>query len=217
MTSYDLDFHRKLDNMADYSGLSDHELLGLMTKGNQLAFECLFDRYTSAVFKFCYSILLDHQSAEDATQDVFVKVWHKGNLWQPGDATFKTWVLTLARHHCFDVLRKLKSENKKHQGFFQNLFSFGSSHQEMNSVEKSLDQVQYSDQIKDIIFTLPERQREAVTLVYYMDIQNVEAAGIMNIKPAAFDSLLARARRELKKKVANAKELQARGLNYETK
>lgn len=203
--------------MADYSGLSDHELLRRMSEGDQHAFESLFDRYMNAVFKFCYSILLDHQGAEDATQDVFVKVWHKGELWQPGDASFKTWVLTLARHHCFDILRKLKSDNKKHLGFFQSLFSFNTSHQEMSSVEYHLDKVQYSDQLKDIIFMLPERQREAITLVYYMDIQNVEAAAIMNLKPAAFDSLLARARRELKKKVANAKELQARGLNYDTK
>ena len=57
---------------------------------------------------------------------------------------------------------------------------------------------QASDQIKRALASLPDRQREAIVLQYYQEFSNIEAAQIMDISIEALESLLARARRNLR-------------------
>ncbi|MDA4630514.1 sigma-70 family RNA polymerase sigma factor, partial [Escherichia coli] len=64
--------------------------------------------------------------------------------------------------------------------------------------EQSLSTRDESDQIKRALASLPDRQREAIVLQYYQEFSNIEAAQIMDISIEALESLLARARRNLR-------------------
>ena len=182
----------------------DRYLVEQIARGNQNAFQELFDKRAGDVFKLSYSLLLDHQTAEDATQDTFVKLWQKAADWKP-DASAKTWLLTITRNHCLDILRKRKNDRKKHQELYKEHIT--TLHNvKTNHAERKIDEKNAKKIIKNTLFELPERQREAVTLVYYMDVHNYEAARIMGLKVRAFDSLLARARRTLREKLVDEQD-----------
>lgn len=174
----------------------DNYLVERIAIGDQEAFNQLFGRLSRDVFKLSYSLLLDHQMAEDATQEIFVKIWKNAAHWQP-EAMVKTWILKITRNHCLDILRKQKNDQKKyHELYKEHLTTYKDV--TLDNAESKFDKKRYEKIIKNALFLLPERQREAVTLVYYMDVHNSEAALIMGIKNCAFDSLLARARRNLR-------------------
>lgn len=175
---------------------SDEVLMGRIALGDQVAFHVLFTRRTGDVFKLCYSLLLNRQAAEDVTQESFFKLWIHAKSWRP-EARVKTWLLTIARNGCLDYLRKKNNDRKKHEELYKTALTILPLSQK-NEAENSLDRKKQEKILEKALFSLPERQREAVTLVYYSEVHNIDAARIMGMKPAAFDSLLARARRNLR-------------------
>lgn len=192
---------------------SDDELVYLIAVGNQVAFQCLFSRYMMDVYKLCYSLLMDQTFAEDATQETFVKLWRHAPSWQP-DAPIKTWLMRVARNHCMDIFRKKKSDSKKIEAFHMDQKANDKSSVSYQN-EQALDEEKFSKTIQKALFLLPERQREAVTLVYYTELPNIEAAEIMGMKAVAFDSLLARARRNLRESLSDQANLKGY-LGYDT-
>lgn len=199
--------------MKRYDALSDQNLIEDIAKGNEDAFQVLFDRRVHDVYKLCYSLLLDAQYAEDAAQDSFIKLWKHAPNWKP-QASVKTWLLTIARNHCLDLLRKRSSDLKKNLDLYQDhLVQQQSSKFDIH--ETNLDKDQYKKTIEYAISLLPERQREAITLVYINEVRNSEAASIMGLQAAAFDSLLARARRSLRNALKDTKN-ELKGAFYGT-
>jgi RNA polymerase sigma-70 factor, ECF subfamily len=65
--------------------------------------------------------------------------------------------------------------------------------------EAALDEAQRSGAVAAAIHALPERQREAILLVHYQDLSNIEAAAMLDVSVDALESLLARGRRALRK------------------
>ncbi len=81
------------------------EQLALAARTDQSALEILVSRYVQTVYRFCYGYLHDRAEADDATQEVFVKVWR--NLGKFDTARlFKPWLFKVARNTCLDSLRK---------------------------------------------------------------------------------------------------------------
>lgn len=189
----------------------DKALVAAIASGDEGAFQQVFSALSRDVFKTCYAVLLDHQAAEDATQDSFVKLWHNAGSWS-ADASLKTWLLTIARNRCLDVLRKKKNDLKKHEELYKDMLVNNQGHSRID--ENALDEAAYEADIQKALFSLPERQREAVSLVYYAELHNYEAAQVMGIKVGAFDSLLARARRSMGEKL-KTREHQLRGYFFD--
>mgnify|MGYP003759449185 CR=1 FL=1 len=70
------------------------------------AFEKLFDEMADLVFARCVAILGDQTAAEDATQEIFLKAYRFLPGLKPGGV--KSWLMTIARNHCFDEIRRKK-------------------------------------------------------------------------------------------------------------
>jgi len=69
-------------------------------------FEELYDEHWPWVFAVCRTRLGDHQDALDAAQEVFVRKWRARGRYDPGLATFRTWVSRNAEHLCTDIFRR---------------------------------------------------------------------------------------------------------------
>lgn len=182
--------------MSAPDGRDDDDLIERIAGGDRDAFQVLFDRRVNDVFRLSYSLLLDRQMAEDAAQETFVKLWLHAADWRP-EAAPKTWLLTVARNLCLDMIRKHRNELKKRQALFDDrvpdLDGFARA-----DAENEVDRKERRKVVNAALFRLPPRQREAVVLVYFMEVTNSDAARIVGVKVAAFDSLLARARRSLR-------------------
>lgn len=90
--------------------LTDEELVDLYrsTHSNR-HFDTLYDRYVNKVFAKCIGMLKDRAMAEDATQEIFMKILLNISNFK-GTAKFSTWIYSITYNYCIDYLRKQKKK-----------------------------------------------------------------------------------------------------------
>ena len=93
----------------EMKSLSDQELMRLVQAGDFSPASEIYDRYSSRIYNFAYRFLRNSEAAEDATQEVFVKMLKHANQFH-GDAKLSTWLFSITANWCRDYLRK--SDNK---------------------------------------------------------------------------------------------------------
>ncbi len=178
----------------------DETLMTLIAGGDKKAFEELFDREVLGVYKVAYIYMKDKALAEDIAQEAFSRLWVHASKWR-AEAKIKTWLVRVTKNLSIDYLRKKKSDLKK----VGDLFHSHSIHETGDADDahiKELEEDRVKEVMKDAVYSLPERQREALTLVYYMNLSGAEASGVMDLTVSAFESLLARGRRNLRKRLS---------------
>jgi len=79
--------------------------LAQIADGNQSAFESLYRASASRLLGVCIRVLHDREEAEDALQDVYVRIWRKAAQFDPARAAAATWLATIARNTAIDRLR----------------------------------------------------------------------------------------------------------------
>ena len=98
-----------------YEELKDEELMALIAAGIKDALESMYDRRASKVFSLAMHMLRDRASAEEVTQDVFVKVWRLGSSYNMERGSVAAWLTGITHNRCIDELRKRRSEMSKIQ------------------------------------------------------------------------------------------------------
>lgn len=86
----------------------DNEIMLRLMRQDQDALLLLYERFGSQVYSLTLRILRDSRLAEEATQDTFLKVWHKSVQWDAARGQVSSWLLTIARYTAIDRLRKEK-------------------------------------------------------------------------------------------------------------
>jgi len=84
-------------------GISD--LLSQVALGNRPAFGKLYDLTSAKLFGVCLRLLRDRGEAEDAVQEVYIKIWNNAARFQQAEANPMSWLITIARYHAIDRLR----------------------------------------------------------------------------------------------------------------
>lgn len=87
------------------------QLIGRVSLGDRAAFQTLYSRTHAKLFGICLRILNNRQDAEEALQEIFVKIWHRSNQYRQGVASPMSWLITLARNHALDMVRGRKPVN----------------------------------------------------------------------------------------------------------
>ena len=174
-----------------------------LRSGNQLAFRQLIDTYQQKVMNTAMGMVQDTSAAEDITQDVFVKVY-TSILSFNEQSSLSTWIYRITVNKCLDYLR---SQNRqKRQGIFSSLFQKDSGEPINDAVDFvhpgiKLDQKENAKYLFHAIKTLPENQKTAFILVHIEELPQKEIAEIMNLSLKAVESLLQRAKENLRKKL----------------
>lgn len=166
-------------------------------QGDQAAFGDLVARYQSAVFNMAYRMLGDPTEAEDASQEVFVRAWNQLHTFQL-DRRFSTWLLSIASHHCIDVLRRRKPSSPLD----------GVALYVQSDEPAPLDTVlqgEQRDMVRDLLNTLPDKYRSVTILRYYNDLSYEEIATMTGLTESAVKTQLHRARRMLADKLLSQK------------
>lgn len=91
------------------SGKVDSELMKRVVRGDGSALAELYDLHSAQVYGLCLRILNERQLAEDALQEVFVRVWEKAGTYEPARGQFATWLMGITRNLCIDQLRRLRA------------------------------------------------------------------------------------------------------------
>ena len=86
--------------------LSIEDLLLSVASGDLQAFRRLYEATNEKLYGICLSMLRDRERANDVSQEVFLKIWQKAALYDPGKGEAMSWVVTLARRCVLDEVRR---------------------------------------------------------------------------------------------------------------
>jgi RNA polymerase sigma-70 factor (ECF subfamily) len=183
--------------------LTEQELISQLQQGEEHAFKLLVSRYQDKVFNTAVGLLQQHGDAEDITQEVFIQVYRSVQQFK-GSAALSTWIYRITVTKCLDHIRSKK--RKKRFGFIVSIF--GNDNQPLHEPADfyhpgvALDKKQDAALLFTLIDELPENQKTAFVLNKLEDLSYAEIALVMKTTESAVDSLLQRARQNLKKAVA---------------
>lgn len=89
--------------------------MSAIVERDELAFVVLYDRYADLVYSASLRVLADTQLAEDATQDIFVRLWRRPEAFIAGRGRFISWLMSVARNRAVDELRA-RGRRRRHEG-----------------------------------------------------------------------------------------------------
>ena len=167
--------------------LDETRLVALVRKGDQRAYSELVERHLPVIEVYAKRIVSDDTLAQDIAQDVMVVLWQRSSDFNPNKARLTTWLHRIAHNRCIDIMRKRQRE-----------VSWDPSESEHPLTESDTPREQPIDVA---LKQLPESQRTALVLTYYQNLSNRQVAEIMNSSVRAVESLLVRARGNLKKQL----------------
>jgi RNA polymerase sigma factor (sigma-70 family) len=176
------------------------ELIFLLQQGDESAFRQLVDAYEGMVYNTVLGIVQNEADADDVTQDVFIQVYQSVHSFK-GDAKFSTWLYRIAVSKSLDHLKRKK--RKKRFAFVQGLF--GSAGEvitdppDFNHPGIVLENKERAGELFRALEQIPENQRIAFTLHKLEGTSYQEVAVIMDTSLYAVESLMGRAKSNLKK------------------
>ncbi|MCX7556252.1 RNA polymerase sigma factor [Xanthomonadaceae bacterium JHOS43] len=157
--------------------------------GDARAFAALVDRHLAMVHRLAWRSLGNDADAQDVAQDTFLRAFRQLPQWRSGQARFSTWLYRVAFNLCQDRLRGRRDHVPVED---MELPDPG------EAPERALESAQRQLRVEDALAALPDRQREALLLCHYEGQSNAQAAAVLEVSVDALESLLARARRNLR-------------------
>ncbi len=158
----------------NYHTLDDHALIELMQREDAAALGELYDRYGRLVFSLAQHIVGDAASAEEITQDVFVRVWEKARSYDGSRARVATWLTRIARNRSIDVLRHRRARADYQTIDWDGLLSEIMS-EETNPEKMAIHSLR-RQQVQAALQQLPESQRKVLFLAYFYGMTQREIA-----------------------------------------
>lgn len=171
---------------------TDEELLACLRKTQNLEyFQQLYERYIPLVYGLCLKYLKDGELAQDAVIDIYEDLATKVTKYEID--IFKNWLYSVARNHCFAVLR----ENKK-----EILVNFDSNFMESdNTIDLLSEENNDEEKIKAVnscIEQLPEPQQIAIKSFFFDSKSYAEIVDITGYNMKSVKSYIQNGRRNLK-------------------
>jgi RNA polymerase sigma-70 factor, ECF subfamily len=163
------------------------------------AFGLLHERFKEKVFRLAFSILRDETRAEDAAQDVFVRIW-KGLPAYHGGASLSTWVYTITRNTC---LTELKS-HRRHPSVSLQEPEMEAAADGIQSLQLAPAQAGLTLDVESLLAQLPENYRQVITLFYLEQKAYEEVAVMLGLPLGTVKTLIFRAKKALLQ--ANARQ-----------
>lgn len=173
-------------------------ILYQISKGDKIAFKKLYVLYSNKVYTTAMHYLQNIEDAQEVTQDIFVKIFKNAHTFK-GNSKVSTWIYRIAVNAS---LNYLKQRNKKTFLFFENLnYELPDfEHPGVLEEKREMARLMYS-----AINSLPDSQKTAFILGFIDEKPRQEIADIMGISLKAVESLLQRAKENLRKKLHKLK------------
>jgi RNA polymerase sigma-70 factor (ECF subfamily) len=178
--------------------LQETELIQGLQAGQGQAFEWLVTQYKDRLYNTILGFLQNEEDAEDATQEVFIKV-HQSIKQFKGEAALSTWLYRIAVSHSLDMLRKKKRQKKG--GLLVFLFQREDEwiQPDFHHPGVATEQKETAAVLFKAVRQLPEQQQTAFLLQKMENLNQGEIAEIMKTSVGAVESLLQRAKANLRK------------------
>jgi RNA polymerase sigma-70 factor (ECF subfamily) len=181
----------------------DAQLMLRVKDGDGASFALLLDKYRVSVAHFLYRMVQDQPVAEELAQEVFLRVYKSRETYEP-TAKFTTWLYRIATHLALNWLRDGKNERGQER---LDEVTEGGPVRELPdrapSVEQRMVQRVKVDEVRRAVASLPAKQRAAVLMHKYEEMEYSQIAKILSCSESAVKSLLFRAYETLRVRLAH--------------
>ena len=176
----------------------DIEVMLRFQGGDEEAFETLVTRHQRNVLNLIYRYLGNAAQAEDAAQEVFLKLYRARHKYTP-QARFSTWLYRITVNHCLNEIRARKSQPVSISPIEELI---GEGERAAGAPDDRIRQTELRQAVMEAIDALPENQRMAVILARYEEMSYEEISKTMKTSLEAVRSLLHRAKESLQEKLS---------------
>lgn len=181
--------------------LNEPYYLTLLKRGDSEGLSWVFERYKSPIMTFTTKFLKQPDLAEEATADVFIKIWEKRNIIDPSRG-IKPLLYKIAKDITFNYLKKIASNERLKEKFLEFYQLADTNHGEKLYLKK-----EYTAQISNIVNDLPPQRRTIFKLKYFEGKNNQDIATQLNLSIHTVKSQLSKARFFVREKLQLNKEL----------
>jgi RNA polymerase sigma-70 factor, ECF subfamily len=168
----------------------DTALMGAVATGDSRAFAVLVERHSPAVYRIGWRMLGNHHDAEEIVQECFSRLWQQAPRFTPRGAGVVGWLYRTAMNLCFDRRRRLRLVSCEEPP--------PEPVDDAPLADESMAAREAHRAVARALADLPERYRAALVLCYYEGFTNALAAQILDLNIKAMESLLLRARRQMR-------------------
>ena len=151
------------------------EWMRQVAEGDTAAYELLYDEFVDVTFSMAVHMLRDRQRAEDATQDVWIKVWNAAGSYDSAKASVATWISTLAHRHLIDQLRRASARPGDRPGAEAGDEVAARVSTDDDVAETATNRA-YADDVRAAMAELSDDQRVAIELAYFDGLSQSEIA-----------------------------------------
>jgi RNA polymerase sigma-70 factor (ECF subfamily) len=181
----------------------DTQLMLRVRDGDSVSFGILLEKHRTPVIHFLFRMVQDHSVAEELAQEVFLRVFRSRASYEP-TAKFTTWLFRIATHLALNWLRDGKKDRAQERLDDIAPDSPGLQVPDRNpSVEYNLVRETKMAEVRRAIAILPEKQRAAVLMHKYEEMEYSQIAKVLNCSESAVKSLLFRAYESLRARLAH--------------
>ena len=181
----------------------DAELMLRVKDGDGASFGVLLEKHRSSVVHFLFRMVQNHPIAEELAQEVFLRVYRSRSSYEP-TAKFTTWLFRIATHLALNALRDGKNERSQERLDDDSsdlpVRQISDSHP---SIEQFMVYQARLDEVRRAVATLPDKQRAAVLMHKYEEMEYSQIARVLNCSESAVKSLLFRAYETLRARLAH--------------
>lgn len=188
---------------------SDQTLVENILNGDDNAFTQLYERYRRPVYCIAYRVIRDPEETQDATQEIFAKLYRHLHRWDGRKSKLSTWIHRLARNHSIDCHR-----TRCRRAEFQ-LWDNGKDRHFRVCVPGYFAQSPYTSMknreeiaiVRHCVGNLPDLQRKTFVQRYFHERKLAEIAEMECCKLATVKTSLHRARKAVRKVLSKSRKL----------
>ncbi|HEY5861062.1 MAG TPA: ECF RNA polymerase sigma factor SigK [Actinomycetota bacterium] len=165
-----------VDVPEDGADAVDHagQLLLRVADGDQAAFARLYDMLSPRAFGLILRVLVDRSQSEEVLQEVFLEIWQSAARFAPNKGQGRSWVLTIAHRRAVDRVRSAQaSTDRDVRAGFRDM---DVAH---DGVAEEVELRIEGQRVSEALATLPDPQREAITLAYFGGYSQSEIAALV--------------------------------------
>jgi RNA polymerase sigma-70 factor, ECF subfamily len=165
-----------VDVPEDGADAVDHagQLLLRVASGDQAAFARLYDMLSPRAFGLILRVLVDRSQSEEVLQEVFLEIWQSAARFAPNKGQGRSWVLTIAHRRAVDRVRSAQaSTDRDVRAGFRDM---DVAH---DGVAEEVELRIEGQRVSEALATLPDPQREAITLAYFGGYSQSEIAALV--------------------------------------
>jgi RNA polymerase sigma-70 factor (ECF subfamily) len=150
---------------VNYSTLDDETLMRLIVHDRAEALGELYDRYGRLVFSVALNSVGDYATAEEITQDVFLRVWQRAGQYRADQGQVSAWLASIARYRAIDVWRRQSSRPEQHSTTWAEVAL--SAVPTVGSPAQVTELAMERERVREAVAQLPAEQKEALALAYF--------------------------------------------------